>query len=68
MLEQQVTVPVNTRAELRVPAAEASRVTLDGELVWDGAPRGAGARYEAGRVVLPGITGGEHEVRSEPKG
>ena len=61
-------MPVNTRAELRVPAAEASRVTLDGELVWDGGPRGAGARYEAGRVVLPGVTGGEHEVRSEPDG
>lgn len=64
-LEQRVTVPVNTRAELRVPVSEDGRVTLDGELVWDGAARGAGARYDDGRVVLPGVTGGEHELRSE---
>jgi len=43
-------------------------VTLDGALVWDGGPRGAGARFEDGRVVLPDVTGGQHEVRSEPTG
>jgi alpha-L-rhamnosidase len=63
-LEQRVTVPVNTRAEVRVPAARASRVTLDGALVWDGASRGAGARYEDGRVVLADVGGGAHEIRS----
>ena len=67
-LEQRVTVPVNTRAELRVPVPEDGRVTLDGELIWDGAARGAGARYEAGRVVLPAVAGGEHAVRSGPVG
>ena len=63
-LEQRVTVPVNTRAEVRVPAARASRVTLDGALVWDGASSGAGARYEDGRVVLADVGGGAHEIRS----
>src|ERR671915_448641 len=42
-LEQRVTVPVNTRAELRVPVAETGRVTLDGRVVWDGRSRGAAA-------------------------
>jgi alpha-L-rhamnosidase len=58
-LEQQVTVPVNTTAEIRVPVSGPSRVTLDGRVVWNG-------HAEGDRIVLKGIGGGRHEIRSEP--
>ncbi len=35
-LEQDVAVPVNTTAEIRVPAGGPTRVTVDGREVWDG--------------------------------
>jgi len=64
-LELQVTVPVNTIAEIRVPVSEPSRVTLDGRVVWDGRD-GPGARADGDRVVLERVGGGRHEIRSDP--
>jgi alpha-L-rhamnosidase len=66
-LEQRVTVPVNTTAEVHVPAGVPSRVTVDGRLAWDGR-RGHsyGAHAEGGRIVLEGIGSGRHDVESEP--
>jgi alpha-L-rhamnosidase len=66
-LEQDVTVPVNTTAEIRVPTSGPSRVTVDGRLVWDGrAGRAHGAHAEGDRIVLQDLGGGRYEIESEP--
>ncbi|HTE60721.1 MAG TPA: family 78 glycoside hydrolase catalytic domain, partial [Solirubrobacteraceae bacterium] len=63
-----VTVPVNTAAEIRVPTSGApSRVSVDGRVVWDG-ERGAGygAHAQGDRVVLEGVGSGDYRIESEP--
>jgi alpha-L-rhamnosidase len=64
-LDQQVTVPVNTTAEVRVPVTGPSRVTLDGRVVWDGR-HGRDAHADGDRIVLERVGSGRHEIRSEP--
>jgi alpha-L-rhamnosidase len=60
-LELDVTVPVNTTAEIRVPAAAGSRVTVDGRTVWDGR-RGRGAHADGDTVVLEDVGSGEYRI------
>ena len=40
-------------------------MTLDGRVVWDGR-RGRGAHAEGDRVVIEGVGGGRHRIRSRP--
>lgn len=66
-LQMDVTVPVNTEAEVRVPgSAPDSVVMVDGEVVWDGERgRRYGARADRDRVVLDLGSGG-YAIESRP--
>jgi hypothetical protein len=57
--------PRNPTAEVRVPADGPTRVTLDGRVVWDDS-HGHGAHVDGDRIVLEGIGGGRHAIRSRP--
>jgi alpha-L-rhamnosidase len=64
-IEQHVTVPANTGAEIRVPAAGGARVTVDGTTVWDGRRGSAfGAHADGDRVILEGVGSGTYEIES----
>jgi hypothetical protein len=67
-LELDVTVPVNTSADIHVPASsDEFEVRVDGRKVWDGRrSRGYGAHREGDVVVLEGVGSGEYEIESRP--
>ncbi|MFB6120839.1 MAG: alpha-L-rhamnosidase C-terminal domain-containing protein, partial [Halobacteriaceae archaeon] len=64
-LELAVTVPWNTTATVRVPAAEGDSIRLDGDTVWDGAPATLPAGVDDARRVDGGVafdvTAGEYQ-------
>jgi alpha-L-rhamnosidase len=67
-LRQRVSVPVNSRAEVRVPTGGLrTRVRVNGRLAWDGSRGHAyGAHADGDRIVLPRIGSGSWSIESRP--
>ena len=58
-----LSAPGGTRPTVTVPTAgRRVRVTVDGRLVWNGAPRSRTTSYRGGHVVVRGLSSGRHTV------
>ena len=67
-LRLRVSVPVNSRAEIRVPTSGLrTRVAVDGRVAWDGRRGHAfGAHADGDRIVLAGVGSGRWSIESRP--